>query len=422
MSESERGEWETSKERMRAHGGFSAIGELLTAPAPTLTLPVTPPLTAQVTAATPTESPTQSAATPSPAAPSPAALVPVGLLDAQQRGLTKEPLPLVGKGIVPRRGLTHFAGEDKSGKTQRILQLAAEGTHGTPVFGEFPVSQPFRTLLLEAELEWPTLSERLEGIATALKLDRQRINDNFKIMPIPSLNVLNPKDYKRIADCAAGFDLLILDPISSFYLDADENDNSKMQTVANALRRLNRELDIAILTTGHLRKPTAGLKGLDLSTAFDAVRGATSYRAAMDTVIVIQTGNHVAWDFFVRTRRPTNGTESTEEYTLGSLSAHWVLAKGQRLYAKSTATKAKHEKMMAWVKQHHSAGTLPTGKEQVYAKATEEGVASSRPSAQRTLKALEREGEIVWRNDQPIPGTAWSTSGKASPLYKTGKK
>jgi len=344
-------------------------------------------------------------------APDPTVLVPVGWLEAQQRGLTTEPPALVGKGIMGRRAMGHLAGEDKAGKTQRVLQLAVEGTHGLPIFGTFPVSAPFRTLLLEAELEWPTLNERHEDIVTALALNRQRVNDNFHILPLPQLNVLAPDGQNQIACWVKGFDLLILDPISSFYVGPDENDNAGMQAVANALRKLTRTLDISILTTGHLRKPAAGVKRLDLATAFDAVRGATSYRAAMDTVIVIQTGNHVAWDFFVRTRRPTDGAASTEEYTLGSLSPHWVLASGQHLYAQRTDAKARDTKMLAWIKQGHSAGTLPKGKEAVYQKAIDEGAASSRPTARRALESLEGRGEIGWQDNQIIltGGSGWGT-------------
>ena len=348
--------------------------------------------------------------TPTPISIPPAVFVPMGYLDAKAQGRTTELPPLVGKGAVPRRGLTHFGGGDKVGKTQRICQLAAEGACGRPVFGTFPVQHEFRTLLLEPELEWPTLGERIERIVEGLKLDPQRVNANFHVIPITQLNVEDAGDQNRIAGWVKGFHLLILDSISSFHHRPNENDNAPMQEVANALRKLARTLDISILTTGHLRKPGPNEKHLDLSNAFDAIRGATSFRAAMDTIIVIQTGNHVAYDFFVMTRRPTDGAESTEEYHLGSLDNYWVLAPGQRLYAQRTSAKARDAKMLGWLKQGHAAGTLPKGKEAVYAKAVEEGAADSRASAQRALNSLEGKGEFAWQNGQPVPGSSWSTT------------
>jgi hypothetical protein len=167
--------------------GEALLEEL--APLPPLAMPRTPVVVA-ATASLPTPT-------------TPDVPMPTGWLSARGLGLTVEPPPLVGKGIIHRRGMTHLAGEDKHGKTQRILQLAAEGTHGLPIFGTFPVPHPFRTLLLEAELEWPELDKRLEDIATALNLDRQRLSDNFHIVPIP--HDLAPKNESSPNVSAHGF-------------------------------------------------------------------------------------------------------------------------------------------------------------------------------------------------------------------------
>ncbi|MBK9156757.1 MAG: AAA family ATPase [Micropruina sp.] len=178
--------------------------------------------------------------------------------------------------LLLRSEATVLAGPGGVGKSGFSLALAAHGAVGR-AFAGFGVSRPFKTVIYNLEDSRHEMEARLYAACAVYDLDPREIEKHVLLWPGRELRfrLMNRDHTFAMADIQElarltkrdGFDAVVLDPLVSLHHE-DENDNTAMGEVMDALNGLARLARVAVLALHHTPK------AVRQAGSSDAVRGA----------------------------------------------------------------------------------------------------------------------------------------------------
>lgn len=146
-----------------------------------------------------------------------------------------------------------IGGTPKSCKTWLALELAVAVASGRPCLGRFAVRDPGHVLLYTAEDSAADVRRRVAAIASARKLDLDRLA--VGLIGEPMLQLDRPSHQQRLSATLETIKpkLLVLDPLVRLHR-GDENSASDVSALLAYLRGLQREHGVAIAVVHHIRK------------------------------------------------------------------------------------------------------------------------------------------------------------------------
>jgi hypothetical protein len=214
----------------------------------------------------------------------PSALLPAsnGKFDVifSKRTMTPEtdipPRPWIAHRLLMRDEATVLAGPGGVGKSGFSLALAAHGAAGRS-FGGYVVPRPFKTMVYNLEDTRHEMEARLYATCATYGMDPREIEKSVLLWPGRELRfrLLNKDHTFAMADIReiarltkqGGFDVIILDPLVSLHSE-EENDNTAMGEVMDAINGLARLAQVGVLALHHTPK------AVRQAGSSDAIRGA----------------------------------------------------------------------------------------------------------------------------------------------------
>lgn len=178
--------------------------------------------------------------------------------------------------LLLRNEAAVLAGPGGVGKSGFSLALAAHGAAGRS-FAGFTVTRPFKTIVYNLEDSRHEMEARLYAACAVYDLDPREIEKHVLLWPGRELRfrLMNRDHTFAMADIQElarltkreGFDAMVLDPLVSLHHE-EENDNTAMGEVMDALNGLARLANIAVLALHHTPK------SVRQAGSSDAIRGA----------------------------------------------------------------------------------------------------------------------------------------------------
>lgn len=179
------------------------------------------------------------------------------------------PRQFIVDGLIKRGDLVLLAGRPKSGKSWLLLQLAQAIDTG----GQFLGRAATKGCVLFIALE-----DGERRIHERLHIRKWRpVSARFSFDMFP----LNGDGLKQIRASAEPFDVIFLDTFRAACGGADENSNSEMGLLAQALADIAHETQKTVIVAHHTRKG-----GSD--DPFELIRGAGAIRAAYDIGLLVE--------------------------------------------------------------------------------------------------------------------------------------
>jgi hypothetical protein len=172
-------------------------------------------------------------------------------------------------------------GEPKCCKSFLALDLAVAVAAGVPCLRRFAVPQPGRVLLYAAEDAPSIVRRRLEGIASAARVDLRDLD--IQVITAPTLRLDLAADRLALQEAVARLQpkLLILDPFVRLHR-IDENASGEVAPLLAYLRELQRKHSLAVLVVHHAKKGAGHVR------AGQALRGSSEFHAWGDSNLYLR--------------------------------------------------------------------------------------------------------------------------------------
>jgi RecA-family ATPase len=208
---------------------------------------------------------------------------------------------LIDEGILNPNSLMFIGGPPKAYKSFILASLLYHLVTGTPLFGNyrvnplshgmdmaFKVSRPMRVLLLEQEVGFHDMQQRLQTIYDHLNpYDRAKVDDNFFLHSCDHTLEFNSvggqqRIQQAISSCKP--DVVAFDPLVEFHT-GDENSAKDMMTVFRNLDFIRERNNVAVIITHHTSKPS--FDGTMTRSGPDLLRGSSTIFAKGDTYFIV---------------------------------------------------------------------------------------------------------------------------------------
>jgi len=197
-----------------------------------------------------------------------------------------EPLQMadpIVHGLLRRGEIATLTSHSKSRKSWSALQLCVAVATGSRWFDL--QCHAGRALLIDCELQRPTLHARLRAVLEAAGLDRAAVKGRLSIACWRGRTVSVPTLSLFLNSIEAGqFDLIVLDPAFKLYpVDFDENSNADMGRFYNDFIGLAERAGAALLLCHHTPKGDTSSR-----TTIDLGAGAGAAGRAVDVAIALR--------------------------------------------------------------------------------------------------------------------------------------
>lgn len=239
-------------------------------------------------------------------APSKRMALPVASLRTVVNAPVEEPAWFV-HGLLGRKRLTILTAAPKTGKSAASLGVAfrlASGMGGTWLGTDFGASIGLRVLYLSAEGGRRLIQTRYSLLAEGLPGGWEESFFLLTERPWPRLDTNAGLDALRVTLAEHPADLLVIDPLARFRDLEAENDNAAGQALADGLRAVAEDFDLAVLLIHHPSKAS----GLDRdATSFYGGRGASALFGEVDAAINLMKDHksgHIHAHFELRDAEP----------------------------------------------------------------------------------------------------------------------
>ena len=175
-----------------------------------------------------------------------------------------------------------IGGAPKCAKTWLGLDLALSVATGTACLGQYAVPKPGPVLVYLAEDALPVVRQRIGGMARHRGIDLAAVA--IHVITAPVLRLDRDPDRARLWETIRrlGPRLLILDPLVRLH-GIDENHAGEVAELLAYFRRLQRQLELAVLLVHHTRKNAPG--GV---AAGQALRGSGDLHAFGDSNLYLR--------------------------------------------------------------------------------------------------------------------------------------
>lgn len=166
------------------------------------------------------------------------------------------------------------------GKSMFALSLAL-AVAGGGKFLDWQAPRPYRVLFVDGEMPMDTIKERTELLLKALpEIDQEVIRKNLHVFARqfqdPSVafpNLATPEGQAELERQAEGFDLVILDNLSTLANVEDENASKAFQPIVGFLMRM-KQLGQGCILIHHSGKKASTYRGSSmLATTFEVILG-----------------------------------------------------------------------------------------------------------------------------------------------------
>ncbi len=208
-------------------------------------------------------------------------------------------------GILRRGEVANIIAKSKVGKSWLSYGLGLSVATGGRWFGRFGCTQG-RVLLLDNELQRPTLSSRIPRVAQSMGIDPADVADSFHVLPLrgrlKSIDELLPF-FREIPE--GMYALVVIDALYRMLpAGMDKNNNAAMAQVYNTLDRYATMTGAAFALVHHASKGSQSDKDV-----VDVGSGAGSQSRAADTHLVLrphEEPDSVVLDAAVRSWAPVS--------------------------------------------------------------------------------------------------------------------
>jgi len=182
------------------------------------------------------------------------------------------------EGIIPSNGFCMIAGESGVGKTWLLQELGLAVASGRSWLGKFATTKG-KVLFIDEESGIALLKERL------LKLgepeDLRNLPIHFSVLAGLKIDTAEGREKLREAIKKTEASLVIIDSFVRIH-SGEENSATDMSKVTEALSRMARELNCAIVPAHHARK-----KSLASNEPGQRLRGTSEIKAALDVHLFV---------------------------------------------------------------------------------------------------------------------------------------
>jgi len=161
------------------------------------------------------------------------------------------------EGLWGAQSVGVIGGAPKCAKTWLGLDLALSVATGTACLGKYAVLKPGPVLVYLAEDALPVVRQRIAGMARHRGLDFAAIE--LYVITAPVLRLDRDPDRTRLLETTRRLRprLLLLDPLVRLH-GIDENHAGEVAGLLAYFRKLQRQLELAVLLVHHTRKNTPG--------------------------------------------------------------------------------------------------------------------------------------------------------------------
>lgn len=167
------------------------------------------------------------------------------------------------KDIIAYGKITLFAGEPGVGKSQLLLYIASIVSNGGRFHQETKLCDKNKVLLISGEDNADdTIKPRLMALNSDLSfidymkgVRQEDKNGNIYYDSISIIEDLADIEQKIIEN---GYKLIIIDPISLYLGNVDENKNKDIRTALGRLNALAERRNLSIILNSHFSKPSSG--------------------------------------------------------------------------------------------------------------------------------------------------------------------
>jgi len=181
-------------------------------------------------------------------------------------------------GLIPSNGFGMIAGESGCGKTWLLLSLSIAVASGTPWLDSFATTEG-NVLFIDEESGISLLKHRLLKLGEPEEMSSLPIY--FATFEQLKMDTAQGKALLEATIKKTGARLVVIDSFVRIH-DSDENSAGEMSRVTEALSRIARDLNCAIVIAHHARK-----KGLTLNEPGDRIRGTSEIKAALDVHLFV---------------------------------------------------------------------------------------------------------------------------------------
>lgn len=225
---------------------------------------------------------------------------------------------IIGEGLLPANGMLFIAGPPKSWKSFVLSTMIYHLVTGTNLFGAYrkpharevmalPVSKPQRVLLLEQEIGYYDVRERLLPFWKSMPPEHQELMaDNLFIHSRDhTMNLGTPEGCQRIESIirAVRPTVVAFDPLIEFHT-LNENDTQSMAMAMRNLDAMRNTLAFATAITHHTGKPNPHTQ----RTGPDMLRGSSVIFGKGDSFLMLKPLNRnqgkLRCDFTIRRGAP----------------------------------------------------------------------------------------------------------------------
>jgi hypothetical protein len=188
--------------------------------------------------------------------------------------------PWLVESLLPETGLAMLAADPGECKTWTALHLGLSVAAGLPFLGHFPTRRG-TVLIVDLENGRARIHKRAEKLKAGMEI-KDDLPLSFAF--ISSLRLDQDEAANRFTDGIrqANPSLVIIDSLRRVH-QGDENDSSLAARVGGYLHALAEELQICVLVTHHLRKPSA----FGSNRVTDRVRGSGDWLANSDCLLTL---------------------------------------------------------------------------------------------------------------------------------------
>lgn len=279
-------------------------------------------------------------------------------------------------------------GEPKTYKTWLTGELVHAVASGHNAFGRFHVEQPGPVLIFHQEDGQQQIRARLSGISLAHGTEIADLPIHFIDVPTLYLDDAQQIRALRLTIAQARPRLIVLDPFVRLVRGLDENSANDVARVLGELRRIQRELDVAVLLVHHMRKARSSHPGHQL-------RGSGDFAAWTDSAIyVARRGN----DRILTIEHRSRPAPSPIRVRLAQEPMpHLIVVDAEQTGEKATPSLA--DTILAWLQ--HTASRQPTI-------AIRDATKARKASVVEALRGLESAGKVErnqqgWALKKPVP-------------------
>lgn len=187
---------------------------------------------------------------------------------------------IIGEKILVDGGSLILAGSSGVGKSLITLEMAISLAAGTNLYADrIIIPKSRKVLIFQSENAPFEVRQRINKMTKGSIPDGIFINSdtvyNFNIAD----NYFSEYLIRTVRETRV--DVIIIDPLSSFH-HYNENDNSQMRSVLDSITNISRETGAATIIVHHYGKQ------LDNRADGNKLRGATSIKDAVDTIITLE--------------------------------------------------------------------------------------------------------------------------------------